>query len=65
MPKQSLLGGKKQIITVGEARKLLGKEVSGLFTDDDLVGVISVMSHLVSALVEADIRSKNLSGMVG
>ena len=65
MPKQSLLGGKKQIITVGEARKLLGKEVSSLFTDDDLVVIISVMSHLASALVEAEMRSKNLSGMIG
>lgn len=65
MPKQSLLGGKKQIIAVGEARKLLGKEVSSLFTDDDLVVIISVMSHLASALVEAEMRSKNLSGMIG
>lgn len=43
----------RSIISVKEARKLLGKELSDAISDLDLMGIVGLMSHLADGLLEA------------
>ncbi len=42
----------KPIISVKEARKLMGKELSEQFDDEDVMGLVRLMSYLAQGLLE-------------
>lgn len=59
MSKTSLRNFDEPIITVKEARKILGKNVSDRLSDEDLARVIGWMHKIVSNLIDANIVPKN------
>ena len=52
------------IITVKEARKTLGKKLSGKLSDECLMGIIMSMSNLASCLFDHDYSSNFRKGMI-
>lgn len=50
LPKQTQKS--KLVISVKEARKILGKELSDKMTDDDLIGLIGMFTSLSDMLLE-------------
>ena len=50
----------KAIISVKEARKILGKEVSESLSDADLMEVIGIMSKLADALLSEEFVPNNI-----
>ena len=57
--KDSFLCSNKIIISVKEARKLLGKDCSDKLSDADLSRMIGIFSKLASSLVDTNIVPKN------
>ena len=47
------------IISVKEARKILGKKVSSQISDEDIMRTILAMSNLANHLLDFDFGSKN------
>lgn len=52
--------GDKPVISVKEARKLLGKELSEQLSDAGLMEVVSLMSHLTITLLEHNSVPQNV-----
>ena len=50
----------KAIISVKEARKILGKEVSDSLSDADLMEVIGIMSKLADVLLSEEFVPNNI-----
>ena len=57
--KDGFLCSDKIIISVKEARKLLGKDCSDKLSDADLSRMIGIFSKLASSLVDTNIVPKN------
>lgn len=47
------------IISIKEARKILGKKVSSQISDEDIMRTILAMSNLANHLLDYDFGSKN------